>query len=74
MKCEEAVAKLWQYLDRELDDKAMVEIERHLEDCRECFSKAQFERQLRALMRRSCGREHAPARLRARLHQLLRMF
>ncbi|HXX37269.1 MAG TPA: mycothiol system anti-sigma-R factor [bacterium] len=74
MNCNEAVEKLWQYLDRELEGDAVAEVEQHLRECRECFSKAEFERRLRALLRRSCGCEQAPPALRDRLHRLLRMF
>ena len=74
MNCDEALEKLWQYLDRELDAQTVAAIERHLNDCRDCFCKAEFERRLRVLLRRSCGCERAPLRLRARLSQLLRMF
>jgi len=74
MNCNEAVEKLWQYLDRELDGEGAAEVERHLQECRECFSRAEFEQRLRALLRRSCGCEHAPAELRDRLHRLLKMF
>jgi mycothiol system anti-sigma-R factor len=74
MNCSEAVEKLWQYLDRELDGATVAEVERHLQECRDCFSRAEFERHLRALLRRSCGCEQAPATLRARLHRLLGMF
>ena len=74
MNCNEAVENLWQYLDRELDGDAVAEVERHLRECRECFSKAEFERRLRALLQRSCGCEHAPPALRDRLHRLLGLF
>lgn len=39
MNCNEAVEKLWQYLDRELEGDKVVEIELHLQECRGCFSK-----------------------------------
>ncbi len=74
MNCQEAVEKLWQYLDRELDGEASIQLHQHLQQCRECFSKAEFERQLRALLQRSCGCEQAPPELRERLSRLLRMF
>lgn len=73
MNCEEAVEKLWQYLDRELEGEASTQLQQHLQQCRECFSKAEFERHLRAILRRSCG-EQAPPELRERLSRLLRMF
>jgi mycothiol system anti-sigma-R factor len=74
MNCNEAVEKLWQYLDRELEGDKVIEIELHLQQCRGCFSRAEFERHLRLLLRRSCGCDQAPPELRARLTRLLRMF
>jgi mycothiol system anti-sigma-R factor len=74
MNCREAVEKLWQYLDRELDGESSTQLQHHLQECRECFSKAEFETHLRALLRRSCGGEQAPPELRERLSRLLRMF
>jgi mycothiol system anti-sigma-R factor len=74
MNCREAVEKLWQYLDRELDGESSTQLQDHLQECRECFSKAEFERALRELLRRSCAGEQAPPELRERLSRLLRMF
>jgi mycothiol system anti-sigma-R factor len=74
MNCQEALERLWQYLDHELDGESSTELQRHLQECRECFSKAEFERRLRALLRRSCGGDQAPPELRKRLSRLLRMF
>ncbi|HKV46197.1 MAG TPA: mycothiol system anti-sigma-R factor [bacterium] len=74
MNCEEALEKLWQYLDRELDGESTSELHRHLEECRHCFSKVEFEQRLRAIVRRSCSGEQAPAELRERLSRLLRLF
>ncbi len=74
MNCQEALERLWQYLDHELDGESSTELQRHLQECRECFSKAEFERRLRALLRRSCGGDQDPPELRKRLSRLLRMF
>jgi mycothiol system anti-sigma-R factor len=74
MNCLQAIEQLWQYLDHELDGESSSQLESHLRQCRECFSKAEFERQLRAMLRRSCGGEQAPPRLRERLSKLLRMY
>lgn len=74
MNCEECLQFVWQYLDGELDDKSSGELLQHLEQCRECFSHAEFERQLKEMLRRSCGHEQAPPELRERLSRLLRMF
>jgi mycothiol system anti-sigma-R factor len=74
MNCQETLEKLWQYLDKELDSASSVELQEHLEQCRQCFSKAEFEYRLRARLRRSCCEDHAPPELRERLSRLLRLY
>jgi mycothiol system anti-sigma-R factor len=74
MNCQETLEKLWQYLDKELDGASSSELQRHLDECRQCFSKVEFEQQLRAMVRRSCACEQAPLELRERLAKLLRLF
>lgn len=74
MNCEETLEKLWQFLDKELDGASSGELERHLEECRHCFSKAEFEQRLRAIVRRSCSGEQAPPELRERLRRLISLF
>jgi anti-sigma factor (TIGR02949 family) len=46
--CEEALRLLAEYLDGELEGAHRHEIDRHLERCRSCFSRAEFERRLKA--------------------------
>ena len=74
MNCEEAVEKVWQFLDKELDEASFAEMQKHLEECRHCFSKVEFEERLRVMLRRSCCSEKAPAELRERLTRLMRLF
>jgi len=74
MNCEECLRHLWQYIDGELDVESSDDLQRHLAQCRECFSYAEFERRLKEMLRRSCEQEQAPPELRERLTRLLRMF
>jgi mycothiol system anti-sigma-R factor len=74
MTCEESLQKLSQYLDRELDDTTASELARHLAECRQCFSLAEFERRLREMVRRSCDCIEAPPSLRERLNEILRSY
>jgi anti-sigma factor (TIGR02949 family) len=46
--CEEALRRLAEYLDSELSAESRTEIEHHLERCRSCFSRVEFERRLKA--------------------------
>jgi mycothiol system anti-sigma-R factor len=45
--CEEALRRLFEFLDAELHGEAQHEIELHLERCRSCFSRFEFERRLK---------------------------
>jgi anti-sigma factor (TIGR02949 family) len=71
--CEEVIAHLLAYLDDEIDAKKRSYIERHLEECRACFSRAEFEKALRAKVRQ-LGDKEAPATLRQRVRALLNQF
>lgn len=46
--CEDALRFLALYLDRELDGSLETEIEHHLSTCLSCYSRAEFERRLKA--------------------------
>lgn len=73
MKCEDVLRELLAYLDREVDAMTAAAIDRHLEDCRACFSRAQFERKLKAHLR-AAAEKRAPERLRARVKDILDKF
>lgn len=73
MTCEEVLEQLLAYLDRELDDTTWAEVEQHLERCRGCFSRAEFERKLKARVR-AAGESAAPGSLRARIRHLIETF
>jgi len=71
--CEEVIAHLFAYLDNETDPEKRTDIERHLEECRACFSRAEFEKALRAKVKQ-LGDKEAPATLRQRVAALLKQF
>jgi anti-sigma factor (TIGR02949 family) len=73
LECEEAVAKLLEFLDGELDEIAGRGIERHLETCRECFERAEFERRLRERVAQAAVAP-APESLRRRVRALMETF
>jgi anti-sigma factor (TIGR02949 family) len=49
--CEEALGRLFEFLDHELDADERDAVERHLQTCRSCFSRAGFERRLKGKLR-----------------------
>lgn len=68
--CEEALRRVFAYLDGDLDAQAHGEMEHHLHRCRGCFSRTEFERRLQQRLRET-AQEQAPERLRARVRRLL---
>jgi anti-sigma factor (TIGR02949 family) len=73
IECEEAIAGLIEHLDGELDEAGRGRMERHLETCRECFGRAEFERRLRRLVAET-GSAPAPESLRLRVRGLMKRF
>jgi mycothiol system anti-sigma-R factor len=74
MNCEQVVERLWPFLDGELDLATADELKQHLDECRRCFSRAEFERRLKVMVRRSCKCDQAPPALRGRMRRLIRSF
>lgn len=73
LTCEQVLEQLLAYLDLELDAETTAHIERHLEACRGCYSRAEFEKQLKARLQES-RTSPAPDRLRARIKRMLDDF
>jgi anti-sigma factor (TIGR02949 family) len=69
--CREALAKLYDYIDGELDSADRDAFQAHLEACRPCLSYYEFERFFTEFLRRHtpqpCVREEFKSRLLARL-------
>lgn len=68
--CEEALRVLAEHLDDELDAVEEGQLLHHLETCRSCYSRAEFERQLKAQMH-ALAREPVPSSVAHRVQQLL---
>lgn len=73
VRCEEALRLLAAYLDGELADAEDAALERHLETCRSCWSRAEFERQLRSRLGELRRGGVRPA-FEQRIRELIRRF
>jgi anti-sigma factor (TIGR02949 family) len=71
--CEEALHRLFEYLDAELDRQSQREIEQHVERCRSCFSRVEFERRLKAHTA-ALGSEPISPGLEVRIRRVLDTF
>lgn len=70
--CEEAVRRLAAFLDHELDADESAEVKRHLDTCRSCFSRAEFERRLRERIREDLQDGEVPSDFEERMRGLIR--
>ena len=73
ISCEEALQHLYEHLDHALTAADAKEVEHHLETCRACFSRVEFEKRLKERLA-AIGREQAPEALQKRVRDLLRRF
>ena len=72
LPCEQVLARLWEFLDGELEPGMEDAVRRHLEQCARCFPQYDFERAYAEMLRRIAQRMDPPG-LRPRvLERLLR--
>jgi mycothiol system anti-sigma-R factor len=71
--CEEVLEHLFAYVDQELDAEKKAEVDQHMERCRGCFSRAEFEKRLKARIM-ATGSSKAPEHLRQRVRSLIDKF
>jgi len=71
--CDEVMRQLFDYLDGEAEETAKHEIHHHIDECRSCFSRVEFENALKERVRDS--KEHElPESLRDRVTDLMKNF
>jgi len=73
VSCEEVIKRLLEFLDKELDAETERQIRSHMETCRACFSRAEFERRLRERIAEA-GETKAPDSLRRRVRAMVARF
>lgn len=71
--CEDALRLLAAHLDRELEAGTREQIDRHLETCRSCYSRAEFEKRLKSSLA-ALGHEPVRPALADRVQTLIRKF
>jgi len=65
--CDDVLKDLYLYLDDESDDTLRNRIRQHLEGCAPCLKQYGLEQDVRALVTKCCGGDHAPASLHERI-------
>ncbi|MDV6011586.1 mycothiol system anti-sigma-R factor [Haloechinothrix sp. LS1_15] len=70
--CTQVLAEVYRLLDRECPQEKEAELRRHLEECPPCLEQYGIGEQLKKLLARKCGGEHAPDGLAERLRETIR--
>jgi len=71
MNCKDCSNKLDSYLDRELSNTEMLELQLHLEGCPDCADHYDFEASVKRLVKVCCEQDTAPDAFREKLRQIL---
>ena len=71
--CETVIQGIWEFLDGEMSTTTIVEFQKHLDLCRSCFSRMEFERALRENCR-SKTHHTCPEKLKIRIRQIIELF
>jgi mycothiol system anti-sigma-R factor len=70
ISCEEALRQLMTFLDDELPEENGQLVDAHLQRCRSCWSRAEFERRLKSQVA-ALREEGVPASLERRVRSIL---
>lgn len=71
--CEQALRQIYDFIDRELGEVDHEAMHRHLETCKSCFSRVEFERRLKAKLG-ALREEKATEKMSERVKDLLKDF
>ncbi|AUH68245.1 MULTISPECIES: mycothiol system anti-sigma-R factor [Gordonia] len=72
LDCSAVLADIWLLLDNECDAGARQRLEGHVNACPSCLEHYGVQQQLKELISRKCGGDHAPDGLRERLRVEIR--
>jgi mycothiol system anti-sigma-R factor len=71
MNCNDCKEKLDHYVDRELNNTEVLELELHLEGCPPCADQYEFQAHMNRLVKVCCDKDIAPPAFREKLRQIL---
>ena len=72
LTCKDAARRLHMFLDQELTETEIAEVQGHLENCPECRSKFHFEASFKRLVKTNASELRTPIKLRERIAKRLR--
>jgi len=65
--CSEVLARVYSYLDGELQEEGYLQVRQHLDECGPCLREFGLEEVVKRLVHKCCGREAVPGELRAKV-------
>jgi len=65
--CSEVLARVYSYLDGEIENKSLAQIREHLDECGPCLREYGLEEAVKRLVHKSCGSEPTPSGLRSKV-------
>jgi mycothiol system anti-sigma-R factor len=74
MNCDEWFDRLYQILDRDLDESVWKDLEAHMKLCQSCWDRFEFEKRLKARLKESCCKESCTEKFRVRIKALFEKY
>jgi mycothiol system anti-sigma-R factor len=65
--CVEVLARVYSYLDGEIEQAGCAQIRQHLDECGPCLREYGLEEAVKRLVHKHCGQEAVPTELRAKV-------
>ena len=65
--CSEVLARLYSYLDHEIEDQGYDQIRQHLDECGPCLREYGLDEVVKQLVHKHCGHDLVPRELRAKV-------
>lgn len=73
VNCAELLSEVYLLLDHECQPEHEAQLRQHLNDCPPCLEEYGIDEQLKLLLARKCGGDQAPAELKRRLRESIRL-
>lgn len=73
LTCEKVVQSMWEFLDRELTPEGLAELQKHIDLCRACYTRVEFEITLRENIRSKTDHP-CPEKLKAKIRQIIELY
>jgi mycothiol system anti-sigma-R factor len=65
--CSEVLARVYDYLDGEIEESGLEQIREHLDECGPCLREYGLEEAVKRLVHKTCGSEKVPHELRTKV-------